>query len=213
MVQKEIFIQPNPDKEFLVDDKDLLMPASGARIIMAGRCGVGKGNACKNLIARFNPPLERICVYHIDPTTEEWKDCDAEMLDDIPDYGFFDRSKRNCLVLDETNFEGMSREKRGQIDRLVMYQATHYNVIIFILQQNFVSIPPAIRRAASWWVIWPSVDHQSMRDVSTKTGHAMKELAKLCKTKYDSITFDFEGDKYPLRLNMFQPILDEGEED
>ena len=63
MVQKEIFIQPNPDKEFLVDDKCPLMPPSGARIIMAGRCGVGKGNACKNLIARFNPPLERICVF------------------------------------------------------------------------------------------------------------------------------------------------------
>ena len=93
----------------MVDDKDPLMPPSGARIIMAGRCGVGKGNACKNLIARFNPPLERICVYHIDPTTVEWQDCDAEMLEDIPDYGFFDRSKRNCLVLDETNFEGMSR--------------------------------------------------------------------------------------------------------
>ena len=70
MVQKEIFIQPNPDKEFLVDDKSPLMPPSGARIIMAGRCGVGKGNACKNLIARFEPPLERICVYHIDPTTK-----------------------------------------------------------------------------------------------------------------------------------------------
>ena len=82
MVQKEIFIQPNPDKEFLVDDKDPLMPPSGARIIMAGRCGVGKGNACKNLIARFNPPLEGITVLHIDPTTEEWRDTDAEMLEE-----------------------------------------------------------------------------------------------------------------------------------
>jgi len=214
MKQNDLIVVENPDKEFLTNDTCAYMPASGSKIICAGRSGSGKGCLVKNIIARANPPFERIVCLHLDTKTEEWKDCDAEMvdIDNIPENDSWDRTKKNCLIIDEFDFEGATKAQKGKIDRIMCYTASHYNVCVFLLQQNFTSInPPSIRRSADFWVIWPSVDYQSMIDVSRKTGHSMKQLAKqFCKTKFDSICFDFTGSKYPLRLNFFTPIHDAG---
>ena len=55
------------------------------------------------------------------------------------------------------------------------------------------------------------VDNVSVRDVSSKTGHAFRQLLELTNSKYDCTTFDFSGEGPPLRLNMFDPIADQGE--
>jgi hypothetical protein len=44
------------------------------------------------------------------------------------------------------------------------------------------------------------------------TGHDMKALKSLCKTKYDSITLDGSGNGAPLRLNLFTAIADSEEQ-
>ena len=46
----------------------------------------------------------------------------------------------------------------------------------------------------------------AVSDISRKTGHDLRQLMRLCETKYDSITFDFSGNGPKLRLNMLQPI-------
>ena len=190
-----------------------IMPAFPSRVCFCGRSNVGKGSTAKTLIMSAVPAYDNIVVLHYDPSTLEWDDCDPSKIltvDEFPEdpNELFDRTKKNCIVIDELAFEGMSRANRGKIDRLVNYVCSHYSVSCALIQQNFVSIPPAIRRAMDWWVIWPSVDHESMKVISRKTGHDMIALAKLCKTKYDSITFDHTGDGPEVRLNLFKPIVD-----
>ena len=92
------------------------------------------------------------------------------------------------------------------------YGASYYSVSVYRLQQSFTSIPCSVRRAADMWLIWDSVDHNSVRHISGTTGHDFKELLKLTTTKYDHITFDFSGGP-ALRLNSFDPITDHGSDD
>ena len=87
----------------------------------------------------------------------------------------------------------------------------NYNLTVFCLQQNFCSIPVPIRRSADMWCIWKSCDNQVVRDISLKTGHSFRTLAKLfIQSPYDFIKFDFSSVKYPLRKNFFFPIQDDG---
>lgn len=215
MTIKDLIVVDNPDKAFMKKQKDPLLPNGGSRIILSSRPGSGKGCCVKNIIMRMDPPFERICLLHIDKDTLEWDDCDVEKIDlDDLEHGFFNREISNALIIDEFDFEGANRQQRGKLDRIFQYTASHYNVTCFCLQQNFCSIPVPIRRSADMWCIWKSCDNQAVRDISLKTGHSFKTLAKLfLKSPYDFITFDFSSEKYPLRLNFFHPIHDEGSDD
>ena len=190
-----------------------IVPFFPARVCAAGRSNSGKGSTIKTLMMSATPAYDKIVVLHYDPTTLEWADVEPTQILTIDDYPvdpneLWDRRKKNALVIDELAFEGMNRANRAKIDRIVNYVCSHYSVSVFLIQQNFVSIPPAIRRAMDWWVIWPSVDNMSMLDISRKTGHDMKALSKLCKSKYDSITFDHTGDGPVVRLNLFTPVVE-----
>ena len=110
--------------------------------------------------------------------------------------------------MDEVPWETLSKADRMKADRCLQYVASHYSLTVYILHQNFVSIPVPIRRAADWWNLWGSVDNVSVRDVSSKTGHDFKSLLLLTNSKYDCITFNFSGIGPQLRLNMFEPIED-----
>ena len=62
----------------------------------------------------------------------EWDDCDVEKIDlDDIEHGFFNREISNCLILDEYDFEGCSRQQRGKLDRIFQYTASHYNLTVF----------------------------------------------------------------------------------
>ena len=212
MDEKDLIVINNPDKEFLKPQKNPLLPKGGSRIILSSRPGSGKGCVVKQIIMHMDPPFERICLLHIDKSTLEWDDCDVEKIDlDDIEHGFFNREISNCLILDEYDFEGCTRQQRGKLDRIFQYTASHYNLTVFCLQQNFCSIPVPIRRSADMWCIWKSCDNQVVRDISLKTGHSFRALAKLfIKSPYDFITFDFSSDKYSLRKNFFFPIQDDG---
>lgn len=189
------------------------LPSFPSKVLLAGRSGCGKGSTTKNLVMLASPPYQNIVLVHYDPKgTKEWDDVEPSAkyaAEDLPSdpAEFLDRNKKNCLILDEINFEGMSRALRGKFDRLFMYVASHYSCSIFLLQQNYTSIPVPIRRACDWWVIYPSVDVQSQLHISRTTGFDVPALKrKWCKTKYDNLTFDFSGDGPELRLNVFYPI-------
>ena len=210
----EIFDIPNADKTNHHPDAHYpgLLPSHPARIIFAGRSGCGKGISAKNLLARANPPFQRIVLYHYDCETKEWADCcdPKDTITELPEdpASFWNRDLKNLLIVDEVPFEGMPREERSRVDRMFNYVCSHYGVTVYLLQQNFVSIPVPVRRAADWWVLYRSVDAISIRDVSAKTGHDFADLLRLCETKYDSITFDHSGNGPELRLNMFNPIVE-----
>lgn len=101
----------------------------------------------------------------------------------------------------------MTRKERGDLDRLFGYISTHASCSILLCTQDFASVPISVRRKCTHWVLFPSVDYSANRHVSMATGHNFKELAKLCKTKHDSICFDMSGNGGPeLRLNLYLPI-------
>jgi hypothetical protein len=188
-----------------------VMPFHPSVVVAAGRKGSGKGATVKQLLMLAAPAYDKIYICHYDQKTEEWNDVDPTKIFSINDLPsdpteFLDRSEKNALVIDEIPFEGMNRANKGKIDRVVNYMCTHYSCTVFLLQQNLVSIPPAIRRAADWLIMWPSTDRESQRYVSRLTGHDMAKLSKLCKTKHDSVCFDFSKDGPELRLNLFTPI-------
>ena len=207
----ETVVIPCVDKEYLHDDKNPLLPSCGEKIILSGRSGSGKGVAVKNIIGRLNPPAERIVVLHGDPQgTQEWLDCDAEMrgIDELPDLQW-DRKVKNVLIIDEIPIDSLPKAQRSEIERYHNYRASHYGIMIFLLSQSFYSSPTCIRRAADRWIIWPGVDETFNRDVQAKTGHNMRDLKKLCESKYDNITFNFTGRGPALLFNLFEPIEDD----
>ena len=188
MGKERIVTVPNPDKEGHHQDarRPGLYPPHPARIIFSGRSGCGKEVAAKNLLARASPPFECIVVWHYDADSLEWNDCEpADVIAELPDdpSEFWDRDEKNLIICDEIPWEQLSKVDRLKADRLMQYVASHYNTIVYILHQNFVSIPTPIRRAADWWNLWGSVDNASARDVSSKTGHDFRQLLQLTKSK------------------------------
>ena len=189
------------------------LPSHPARLILAGRSGAGKGSTAKNILHRATPAFDRVVVYHYDTSTLEWEDCDAEMIAELPEEpaAFWDRDKKNLLIIDEVPMDG-TKESKNRLDRMFNYVASHYSVSVYLLQQSFTSISCSVRKAADMWLIWGSVDMHSVRHISGTTGHDFKELLRLTKNKYDFITFDFSGGA-PLRFNLFHEILDRGADD
>ena len=213
MKKERIVEVPNRDKVGHHDDAKHpgLYPSHPARIIFSGRSGCGKGVAAKNLLARAPPPFGRIVVYHYGTGTREWLDCEpSDIISELPDdpASFRGRDEKSLLIMDEVPWETLPKADRTKADRCLQYVASHYSLTVYILHQNFVSIPVPIRRAADWWNLWGSVDNVSVRDVYSNTGHDFKSLLLLTSSKYDCITFDFSGIGPQLRLNMFEPIAD-----
>jgi hypothetical protein len=223
---KPIVVVDCVDKKFITHDRNPLLPSGGERLILAGRSNSGKGSAAKNIIGRLNPspydsngdPHGRIVVLHYSPeSTDEWDDIGAEMIgiEGLPDISdaAWDRTRKNVLVIDELPIHSLSRVQRSLVTKYFEFGASHYNIIIILLAQNFASIPTPIRRAAEYWVIWPSCDKIAQSHISAVTGHDMRQLTGLCKSMYDNITFNFTGKPHRLRHNLFTPIRDYDEED
>ena len=197
------------------------MPFFPSKILACGRSGSGKGSTVKQLLLTAVPAYDKIYLIHYAPeSTDEWLDCDLSgkfTVDAWPDDPgeLLDRDLKNAVVCDELAFEGMSGKNRGKIDRLVNMTSSHFGCSVFILQQNLTSVPPSIRRACmnDWLIYWPGNDAASMQYVSRMTGHDMKALKSLCKTKYDSITLDGSGNGASLRLNLFTGIADSEDND
>jgi hypothetical protein len=217
---KPIVVVKCADKKFITHDRNPLLPSGGERMILAGRSNSGKGSLAKNIIGRLNPfPDGRIMVLHYAPeSTDEWDDIPrVEMvgIDDFPEINDteWDRSKKNLLIIDELPIDSLTKQQRTHVTKMFEYGASHHNIIVLLLAQNFASIPTPIRRSAEYWVIWPSCDRIAQSHISSVTGHDMRKLAKLCETNYDTITFNFTGKPHSLRLNLFTPIDDRGESD
>jgi hypothetical protein len=218
---KPIHVWECVDKKFITHDRNPLLPSGGERLILAGRSNSGKGSLAKNIIARLDPsPYDRdgnpagriMCLHYAPESTDEWDDTQAQMIgiDGLPEINDanWDRTKKNLLIIDELPVHSLSKPQRELVTKYFEFGASHYNIIIIMLAQNFASIPTPIRRAAEYWIIWPSCDKIAQSHISAVTGHDMRQLTGLCKSMYDNICFNFTGKKHRLRLNLFTPIRD-----
>ena len=200
----------NKDKEdhHLDKKRGPLGFAYPSRILICGKQNCGKGVTAMNIACTAHPAYDTITVWHYAPEhTQEWTDMDAKMIGECPKIEDFPKEKKNLLIIDDIDLINMTRKEKGDLDRLFGYISTHASCSILLCTQDFASVPISVRRKCTHWVLFPSVDFSANRHVSMATGHNFKELAKLCKTKHDSICFDMSGNGGPeLRLNLYIPI-------
>ena len=131
----------------------------------------------------------------------------------MPAVDSWDPNLKNCLIIEELNVLAFTKQQRGDLERIFNYQSSHKSLTVICAVRNFTNLSPSIRRSACWRVLYPSVSLDAVSDISRITGHDLRQLIKVCATKYDSITFDFSGNGPKLRLNMFEPIVDDAEDE
>ena len=114
-----------------------MLPGFPSRVGYFAAPSRGKRSACLNLIAREKPMFDTFTVVHIDPNTTEYSlldDGDYKVIgfhqDGLPDPTSFDRSKKNCLILDELPFDSFSVALKSQLERLFNFTSIPNKSII-----------------------------------------------------------------------------------
>lgn len=180
------------------------------RMVLCGGVSRGKSATLKNIILHQRPFFQRIVVLHTDINNTEWDDLSpSEMLNDIPELDFWDEVEGHQLLI----IEDMDlNPKDVRLSQLMRYVSSHKSVSIACLFQQITAIPTVVRRNANVFVLFdPKPDLVNTRLIESRCGLSKGELTYLFKhvatNFHDSICLDLtNGSKYPMRLNVFQPI-------
>ena len=211
----EMIVLKNPDKTFhesWYKHRNPLNIPHPFRAVCLGPPNSGKTNVVKNLLLRAKPPFKEVFVIHCDPGyTKEYNDVGATMLDDIPSPEEWEGKVKTLVVLDDLEFKTMNKQQKRHLNRLFGFVSTHKNISCILCSQDPFEVPPIVRRCSNLWVLWCSIDLDSMAICARKTGLKSDELRELfnnlCKSKNDSIWIDNTSNTpYPLRLNGFKLI-------
>ena len=210
-----IIVLPNKDKEFHEKwnpGRNMLNFPHPFRAVFLGPPNVGKGNTLKNLIMRSKPAFEEIFCIHCDPEfTQEWNDCDVQMLAEIPEPGEWEGAVKTLVILDDLEFKGMSKIQRRNLDRLYGFVSTHKNISVILCSQDCFNVPPIVRRCSNLWVLWKTPDLDAMSLCARKAGMNKKDFlsifSRLLPSFHDSLWIDMTSKTpYPLRKNGFEMI-------
>lgn len=214
----KLIIIPNPDKtwhEKWYPGRLKWNVPHPSRILLLGECDKGKTLIGKNFALHQHPPFETITVVHEDVPdsddsddegTEEYDDFDGvEMLSKIPPRKHFDRKKKNLIILDDINFDNMSKEQQYRLNRLYGTWSTHRNITVISCSQRFFDIPKIVRKTTNFWVLWKGDDLDDRAMTARKIGMSsdkLNELFKLCDDNYDSLWIDrTKNSPYKIRKN------------
>lgn len=205
---------PNADKEYHEEwhpGRNPLNFPHPFRCLLAGPPNSGKSTLVKNIILRADPPFERVVVVHCDAEqTAEYEDMDAEMLSKIPAPDSWDGEKKTMVCLDDLDYQSMSKEQKGCLDRLIGYASTHRNLSVCLAVQDAFSLPVIVRRCSNLFVLWKGIDLDSMKQLARKVGLNVKEFASLIDRhggERNSLWFDLTSKTpYPLRRNGFEML-------
>ena len=105
------------------DMTDLANCCSPVFSIIAGNVNCGKTSLLKNLLVHKSPHYERIVVYSpLGEATTEYSDViDCELIDFVPDFEFFDREARNCLIVEDCDTKSLSKDERSKLGRFLEF--------------------------------------------------------------------------------------------
>lgn len=215
---QKLVVLPNPDKTFhekWYPGRGILNFPHPYRGVLLGPPNRGKTTVTKNIIMHADPPFERVICIHCDPEySTEYSDIDAEMLGTIPSPDEWDGECKTLCVLEDLEFKKLSKDQYKALSRLFGYVSTHKNVSCLLASQDPFEVPPIVRRCANLWVIWKMDDLQATYNCTKKAGLKKSSLdfifGKILKKENDSLWIDkTKGTKHRLRLNGFQPIVEE----
>lgn len=213
---KLIFV-PNPEKKGFTEHwepgRNPLNFIHPFRVLLISRPGSGKTAVINNIIARIDPPFEKIYLFHCGGDyVKEYEDIDHIVLKEIPapsDKDFFDCKQKTAFIIEDHDLCMMNKEQRRRLDRLLGYVSTHRNVSVFITAQDFWSIPPSCRRMANFYILWKTLDLVSQTMIARRIGFLSEELNyyinKYLTGDRDSLWLDLTlKTPYEMRKNGFE---------
>jgi hypothetical protein len=209
ILPKKFYAFPNVDKEFQepIDEHNPANLAKSYRAIFCGSCSCGKSTTVQNLICQANPPFDRIVILHNDPNSQEYGLIDAEYIEELPPIEFWDKKKKNLLIIEDVDMKNMKKEQKSLLDRYFGSYSSHNNISIMLTSQTAFQVPPNIRRMASHVFLWKSPDLHSVSLLSSKFNLRKDDLARIFRhfEQHDSLMIDSTR-KHKLYKNLFQPL-------
>ena len=210
-------IHVNPDKlthDKPPADKSAIWPLHPFRALLVSMPGGGKRQTTLEIIGRHPTPFDTITVMHHAPksTTEYELLGDQVKLigeDDLPNPEFWDRSKRNLLILDEINISDKPAKYKKKFDRLFNYCSTHQSLSIICQVQDAFTLPVSCRRAMNHWALWRSSDALVTNMLGRRLGvKGLSDIfSDLSLGPHDHVWVDLTGHGPPLRKNIVQVII------
>lgn len=231
-IHSDIFIFHNPDKVGHHVEKDPLLPYFPSVVILAGLKNSGKGTMALNILVRMNPRPTRVIIVHpFLGQTSEWDFLteaekvpfdDIEKLigddeyfkkpaDDSDDEDNVVKPQKIVLIIDELRWDFMPHKQKSAVEALVNFGSTHHNILVILLQQNFINIPISIRRNADWWTLWNTHDRYAANHVKNSTGINIHDIFEdYCPETHDSVTINRSCHGPKIRApTPFLPLTDE----
>ncbi len=220
---KKILAIKNADKTFHESwsepyDRDEINFPSPFRMIIAGMPNCGKSTIVKNIVLRAYPEYKRVIVIHFDKETLEYDDIGAEVYDKVPhpnNKEFFNRKVKTLLILEDIEYDFMSRKDKKKLDRSFGYLSTHKFVNIISCVQNITSIPVSLRRMSNIFILFRMPDMELLHRMSKRLGVDREVFDYIFKNYilniHDSFWIDLTH-KSPMkyRINGYEPIIING---
>ena len=212
---KELIPIKNPDKDWhekWTPHCDPLNIPHPFRAVLLGKPNSGKTTVMKNILIRAKPAFEEILIVHCDPEdTQEFDDVEGEMIDHIPAPDELDPTVKRLVILEDLEYNSMSKPEKASLDRLFGYASTHKNTSVMLTAQDGFSIPAICRRCCNLWVIWRIDDTDSLKAIGRRVGMKAKDFEAIFDkhlpgTK-DSLWVDLsDATPYKLRVNGYTMI-------
>lgn len=209
---------PNPDKlwhEKWHPGRNLLNIPHPYRAVLYGPPNVGKTTIIKNLLGRAYPEFEKVILIHCDSEFTQEYDViqDIEIMDEIPRPEEWSGDVKTMVIIDDIELKQLPKDQKANLDRLFGYVSTHKNISICLTSQDAFNVPTSVRRCANLFVIWKTMDVDSLANIARKTGFRkdkFHDLFDLCQRTRDSVWIDLtDNSPAPLRLNGFDLIKTE----
>lgn len=140
----------------------------------------------------------------------------------IPSMTYFDdiAHKRNLLIIDDIDIcsylKKRSDIREERVNKLFSYVSSHKNMSIIVTTQDASSqLPPFVFKMSNVVTVYHVKCTFVRGTLARKLAvpyKRMNQLLDMCKTRHDSITFDYtDHSPAELRLNIYTPITESSE--
>lgn len=184
------------------------------RCLLCGGVNSGKTNIIKNIALRAKPRFEKIYLLHCGGSfTTEYDDIDFLPLNELPQPNSddFDGKCKTLIIIEDKEYEYMSKDQKKCLDRLFGYMSTHKNISICCTSQTFFNTPPAVRNMSNIYILWKVCDSDTVKCIARRVNIDKNDFLYLMNSVLteprDSLWVDnTAGSPYKLRKNGYQML-------
>lgn len=216
-IKQKIYIFENKDKESfkeLPDKNNIGNFICPFRMILCSSPSRGKTCMIKNIILQQSPPFERIIVYHLDETTQEYNDIDCTLITELPDdYSCYNTDLKTLIIFEDIPFEYLSKKDKKKANDLLTYFSTHKNISLIMSTHHPFSISPSFRSKANIMILWKNMNAKPLYEIAQRMNIQRNVIDyifdNICTGHYDNLCIDNSGSGPTLRKNIFEVISTE----